>query len=126
MLDQIIKADSIFLGEGKAILIEEFGCFRFQFFHVDIFGLAFDFEKCRRIVQFVFSYYVYFVLTLAVPPASDTRIELASYMVKLGLNISYEEAHNMVVEAIKNKKAYNKLLEFIKSEGDIPIYRYRE
>lgn len=25
MLDQIIKADSIFLGEGKAILIEEFG-----------------------------------------------------------------------------------------------------
>ena len=25
MLDHIIKADSIFLGEGKAILIEEFG-----------------------------------------------------------------------------------------------------
>ena len=41
-------------------------------------------------------------------------IELASYMVKLGLNISYEGARNMVVKAIKDKKAYNKLLEFIK------------
>ena len=44
-------------------------------------------------------------------------IELASYMVKLGLNISYEEARNMVVKAIKDKKAYNKLLEFIKYQG---------
>ena len=42
-------------------------------------------------------------------------------MVKLGLNISYEEARNMVVKAIKDKKAYNKLLEFIKYQGEILI-----
>ena len=40
-------------------------------------------------------------------------IELASYMVSLGLNITYEEAKKKVIEAITNKKAYNKLLEFI-------------
>ena len=45
-------------------------------------------------------------------------IELASYMVKLGLNISYEEARNMVVKAIKDKKAYNKLLNI---KGEILI-----
>ena len=44
-------------------------------------------------------------------------IELASYMVKLGLNISYEEAHSKVIEVIKDKRAYNKLLEFIKYQG---------
>ena len=44
-------------------------------------------------------------------------IELASYMVKLGLNISYEEAHGKVIEVIKDKRAYNKLLEFIKYQG---------
>lgn len=44
-------------------------------------------------------------------------IELSSYMVKLGLNISYEEAKEKVLEIIQNKKAYNKLLEFIKYQG---------
>lgn len=44
-------------------------------------------------------------------------IELSSYMVKLGLNISYEEAKEKVLEVIQNKKAYNKLLEFIKYQG---------
>lgn len=44
-------------------------------------------------------------------------IELASYMVKLGLNISYEEARNIVLEVINNRKAYHKLLEFIEYQG---------
>lgn len=44
-------------------------------------------------------------------------IELSSYMVKLGLNISYEKAKEKVLEVIQNKKAYNKLLEFIKYQG---------
>ena len=44
-------------------------------------------------------------------------IELASYMVKLGLNISYEDARNMVLEVINNRKAYHKLLEFIEYQG---------
>ena len=47
-------------------------------------------------------------------------IELASLMVSLGLNISYEEAKAKVIETIKNKSAYNKLLEFIKyQKGNI-------
>ena len=50
----------------------------------------------------------------------DLCIELSSYMVSLGLNISYEEANNKVLEVLANKKAYNKLLEFIKYQnGDI-------
>ena len=44
-------------------------------------------------------------------------IELASYIVKLGLNISYEEARNIVLEVINNRKAYHKLLEFIEYQG---------
>lgn len=44
-------------------------------------------------------------------------IELASYMVKLGLNISYEVARSMVLEVINNRKAYHKLLEFIEYQG---------
>lgn len=47
-------------------------------------------------------------------------IELATYMVSLGLNISYEEAKNKVIEKINNKEAYNKFLEFIKyQKGNI-------
>lgn len=47
-------------------------------------------------------------------------IELASYMVKLGLNIPYEEAKQKVLEVLRNKKAYNKLLEFVNyQKGDI-------
>ena len=47
-------------------------------------------------------------------------IELASYMVEWGLNISYEESKQKVLEVLNNKKAYNKLLEFVKYQnGDI-------
>lgn len=47
-------------------------------------------------------------------------ISLASYMVSLGRGISYEEANNMVLEAIKSKRAYNKFLEFVRYQnGDI-------
>lgn len=50
----------------------------------------------------------------------DLCIELSSYMVSLGLNISYEEAKNKVLKVLESKKAYNKLLEFIKYQnGDI-------
>lgn len=45
---------------------------------------------------------------------------LASYMVSLGKGISYEEANNMVLDAIISKKAYNKFLEFVLYQhGDI-------
>ncbi|MGM9876396.1 MAG: thymidine phosphorylase [Bacilli bacterium] len=44
-------------------------------------------------------------------------IELSSYMVKLGLNISYKDARSMVLEVINNRKAYHKLLEFIEYQG---------
>lgn len=45
---------------------------------------------------------------------------LASYMVSLGKGISYEEANNMVLDAIRSKKAYNKFLEFVLYQhGDI-------
>lgn len=47
-------------------------------------------------------------------------IELATYMVSLGLDISYEEAKTKVLDALNTKKAYNKLLEFISyQKGDI-------
>lgn len=47
-------------------------------------------------------------------------IELSTYMVSLGMNISYDEARAKVLEAISNKCAYNKLLEFVKyQDGDI-------
>ena len=47
-------------------------------------------------------------------------IILASYMVSLGRNISYEEANNMVLDVIRSKKAYNKFLEFVLYQhGDI-------
>lgn len=44
-------------------------------------------------------------------------VELSSYMVMLGLNISYEEAKDKVNKVIESKMAYNKLLEFIKYQG---------
>ena len=47
-------------------------------------------------------------------------IELSSHMVSLGLEISYEEAKDKVIENINNDKAYNKFLEFVKYQnGDI-------
>lgn len=51
---------------------------------------------------------------------TDLCIELSSHMVSLGLNISYEEAKNKVVENLENKNAYNKFLELIETQkGDI-------
>lgn len=47
-------------------------------------------------------------------------IEIASYMVSLGLGIFYDDAKRKVIEVIQNKSAYNKLLEFVKYQnGDI-------
>ena len=47
-------------------------------------------------------------------------IELASHMVSLGLNISYDEAKGKVIEVLNNKMAYVKFLEFVKCQnGDI-------
>ncbi|MGM9882444.1 MAG: thymidine phosphorylase [Bacilli bacterium] len=47
----------------------------------------------------------------------DLCIELASYMVSLGLNINYGEAKNKVLEVLSNQTAYNKLIEFINYQG---------
>lgn len=43
----------------------------------------------------------------------DLCIELASYMVSLGLDITYEEAKNKVITNLDNGNAYNKFLEFV-------------
>ncbi len=40
-------------------------------------------------------------------------VELATYMVSIGLNISIEKARKMVLENLKNGKAYKKLVEII-------------
>lgn len=50
----------------------------------------------------------------------DLCVELSSYMVSLGLNITYEEAKLKVIEVLENKKAYNKLLEFIDYQNGDP------
>lgn len=47
----------------------------------------------------------------------DLCIELASYMVSLGLSIPFEEACDLVVYNLENGKAYNKFLEFVKYQG---------
>lgn len=50
----------------------------------------------------------------------DLCIELSSHMVSLGLNISYEDAKNMVIKNIENGNAYNKFIEFVKyQKGNI-------
>lgn len=47
-------------------------------------------------------------------------LELSAHMISLGQDISYEEAKQMAISAVKNKSAYYKLLEFIKyQKGDI-------
>ena len=43
----------------------------------------------------------------------STKAEIGDH----DLNISYEEARNMVLEVINNRKAYHKLLEFIEYQG---------
>lgn len=40
-------------------------------------------------------------------------IELSCYMVSLGLNISYDEAKEKILESLKNGRAYQKFLEFV-------------
>ncbi len=50
----------------------------------------------------------------------DLSIELSSYMVSLGLNITYEEAKTKVITNLENGNAYNKFLEFVNyQKGDI-------
>lgn len=44
---------------------------------------------------------------------TDLCIELSSYMVSLGLSISYEMAKKKVIQNINNKKAYHKFEEFV-------------
>lgn len=55
-------------------------------------------------------------------------VEIASYMVSLGLEISYDEAKKKVLESLKNGKAYQKFLEFVHyQKGDLenlPISKY--
>ena len=48
---------------------------------------------------------------------TDLCVDLASEMVSMGKNIGYEEARKLVIENIKNGKAYNKFLEMIKYQG---------
>ncbi len=47
---------------------------------------------------------------------TDLCIELASYMVSLGLGISYVQAKEQVKESLKTGKAYQKFLEFIQEQ----------
>ena len=50
----------------------------------------------------------------------DLCVELASQMVSLGLNVTYEEAKEKVLNNLDNGKAYNKFLELVKYQhGDI-------
>jgi pyrimidine-nucleoside phosphorylase len=47
----------------------------------------------------------------------DLCVELASHMVSLGLNISYEEAKEKVLNNLDNGKAYDKFLELVKYQN---------
>ena len=47
----------------------------------------------------------------------EVCVELSSYMVKLGLNVSYETAKAKVLKNLENGNAYNKFLEFIKYQN---------
>ncbi|HPF83563.1 MAG TPA: thymidine phosphorylase [Bacilli bacterium] len=48
---------------------------------------------------------------------TELVIVLGSYMVSMGLNISYEEAKFKVLDSLNTKKAYNKFLEMVKLQG---------
>ena len=50
-------------------------------------------------------------------PLRDLCVELASYMVSLGLDIDYDTAREMVAMNIANGKAYEKFKEFVKAQG---------
>ena len=53
-------------------------------------------------------------------PFVDLCIELASDMVSMSLDVSFDEAKDMVIEVIENKKAYKKFLELVENQkGDI-------
>lgn len=47
----------------------------------------------------------------------DICIELSSYMVSLGLGITYKEAKNMVIDNLYDGKAYEKFLELVKYQN---------
>ena len=54
---------------------------------------------------------------------SKLCIELSSYMVSLGLNITYDEAKEKVMNNFLNKNAYHKLLELIKyQKGNLTTF----
>lgn len=59
---------------------------------------------------------------------TDLCIELSSYMASLGLDISYKEAKNRIIENWNNGKAYKKFIEFVKAQGgnleNLPKSRY--
>lgn len=48
---------------------------------------------------------------------TQLSICLASYMVSLGLEISFEKAENFVLENLKNGKAYEIFLKFVEAQG---------
>ncbi len=48
---------------------------------------------------------------------TDVCIEVATHMVSLYQNISYDDSKKLVLETIKNKNALNKFYEFIKYQG---------
>ncbi len=50
-------------------------------------------------------------------PLYELCIDLASSMVSMGKEISYEEAKILVLDAIDSKRAYHKLLEIIAAQG---------
>ena len=53
-------------------------------------------------------------------PLYEICIELASHMVSLGLNLSYEEAKIKVITNLENGNAYNKFIDFVKFQhGDL-------
>lgn len=53
-------------------------------------------------------------------PLKELCVAIASYMVSLGLNISYEEAEKQILDNLKTGKAYTKLLEFVQAQhGDL-------
>ena len=52
----------------------------------------------------------------------DLCIELSSYMASLGLNISYKEAKNKVLDSLESGKAYKKFREFVRNQGGNTIF----
>ena len=55
-------------------------------------------------------------------PLRDLCIELSSYMVSLGLDISYKEAKQKVIENLNSGLAYKKFREFVRAQGGNLIF----